>query len=144
MLQLYLSGGCSVTVCINSVMSGFSQDIIVCGSAGYLALANDTLRGKKNGASKEQLLHAEAMAESADVAQSGLPVPHALGMDRMIMELKKVFHSGGGAGGEGGAASFSDGLYVQAVMEALRRSSETRQWRKVEMLDEEGGGSHVV
>lgn len=31
------------------------------------------------------------------------------------------------------AATFEDGLYVQAVVEAIRKSNETRQWQRVQL-----------
>lgn len=140
-IQLYLSGGCCVTISINSVMSGFSQDIVVCGDAGYLAFTSDTLKGRKNGASKDHLIHLDSSQSDSDLSNSGLPTIHSIGMVRMIKALRDCFQARAeGREVDTGAASFSDGLYVQAVMEALRRSSETRQWRKVEMYDEDGSG----
>lgn len=35
------------------------------------------------------------------------------------------------------AASFEDGLYVQAVLSAIRQSSQTRQWVKVNIMTEQ-------
>ena len=137
---MYLTGGCCVTICINSVLSGFSQDIIVSGSAGYLALSEDKLKGRKNGSNKETVFYSEDSSNDA-TESSGLPKAHSVGMVNMIKELKEVFLSRSEESSPWcGAATFSEALYVQAVIEALRRSSETRQWRKVEMLDEDGGG----
>ena len=128
-----------MTICINSVLSGFSQEIIVSGSAGYLALSENTLKGRKNGSNKETLFHSEE-SNCDGVESSGLPKAHSVGMVKMIKELKDDFLSRSDESSPScGAATFSEALYVQAVMEALRRSSETRQWRKVEMLDEDGG-----
>jgi len=139
-VQMYLTGGCCVTICINSVLSGFSQDIIVSGSAGFLALSEDTLKGRKNGSNKETVFYSEDSRNDA-AESSGLPKAHSVGMVNMIKELKEVFLSRSEESSPWcGAATFSEALYVQAVIEALRRSSETRQWRKVEMLDEDGGG----
>jgi len=139
-VQMYLTGGCCVTICINSVLTGFWQEIVVSGSAGYLALTQETLKGRKNGSSKEVVFYAEELQCDSSSESSGLPKAHSVGMMRMIKELKEVFLSRSEERSPWcGAASFSDALYVQAVMEALRRSSEARQWRKVEMLDEDGG-----
>ena len=116
-------------------MSGFSQDITVCGSAGYLTFTNNTLKGRKNGASKDQTFHQDT--HETQTEDSGLPVVHSVGLVRMLSDMKDVFLS---RSRDHGAATFSDGLYVQAVMEAIRKSSDTRQWRKVEMFDEDGSG----
>jgi len=142
-IQMSLSGGCCVTISINSVMSGFSHDITVCGSAGYLSFSNDSLKGKKNGSSNDQVFLVDNSQTDADLETSGLPRMQSVGMIRMIKELRDVFEGRLETGdNERGppTASFSDALYVHAVMEALRRSHDTRQWRKVEMYDQDGGG----
>ena len=136
-IQLYLTGGCFVSICINSILSGYSQDITICGSAGYLSLNNDTLKGKKNGADKDQVFHLDDSYPEAQLEKSALPVPHSKGMLNMIKELREVFQSRAGSSG----ATFGDGLYVQAVIEAIRRSNECRQWRKLEIIDEDGSGT---
>ena len=67
---------------------------------------------------------------------------HADGLVRMVEDLRDEFkgRKEGQQDRRSNAATFRDGLYVQAVMEALKKSSEKREWRKVEMLEEEGGG----
>lgn len=35
------------------------------------------------------------------------------------------------------AANFEDGLYVQAVLSAIKQSSQTRQWIKVNIMTEQ-------
>ena len=69
---------------------------------------------------------------------------HADGLVRMVGELRDEFKSRKEGqqdkASSSSAATFKEGLYVQAVIEALRRSSERREWRKVELLQEEGGG----
>jgi len=142
-IQMSLTGGCSVTISINSVMSGFSHDITVCGSAGYISFSDNSLKGKKNGSSNDQVFLVDNSSSDADLQSSGLPTMQSVGMIRMIKELHDVFegrleNSDNDLGPP--TASFSDALYIHAVMEALRRSNDTRQWRKVEMYDQDGGG----
>jgi len=139
-LQLNLTSGCLVNISINSVMSGFSQEVVICGSAGYLAFSNDVVRARKNGASSDQVFQLNISQSEEEVTASGLPPVYSAGMVRMIQDLKEEFQ----ARAEGrtrlrSAASFADGLYVQAVIEAMRRSNQTRQWSKVEMYDEDSG-----
>ena len=69
-----------------------------------------------------------------------LPVAQSVGMVNMVKELRQVFLTRSGSR-EGHCTTFGEGLYVQAVIEAIRRSDETRQWKKVEMLDEDGSGT---
>ena len=75
-----------------------------------------------------------------EVKESGLPPVYSAGMVRMIQDLKEEFQTRAqGRARVETAASFADGLYVQAVIEAMRRSSQSRQWTKVEMYDEDSG-----
>ena len=139
-LQLILTSGCVVNISINSVMSGFSQDIVICGSAGYLAFNNDVLKGRKNGSRNDQIIQLNVSQGEEEVEESGLPPVYSAGMVRMIQDLKEEFQARAqGRARVKTAASFADGLYVQAVIEAMRRSSQSRQWTKVEMYDEDSG-----
>ena len=139
-LQMSLTGGCVVNISINSVMSGFSQDIVICGSAGYLAFNNDVLKGRKNGSRNDQIIQLNVSQGEEEVEESGLPPVYSAGMVRMIQDLKEEFQARAqGRARVKTAASFADGLYVQAVIEAMRRSSQSRQWTKVEMYDEDSG-----
>ena len=136
---MYLTGGCFVSISINSILSGFSQDIKICGSAGHLSFNNDILRGKKNGADKDHVFHLdESNPSDTHLNKSALPATHSKGMLNMIKELGELFKSRTGSK-DSDCATFGDGLYVQAVIEAIRRSNECRQWRKVvEIIDEDG------
>jgi len=140
-LQMHLVGGTFVTITINSSMSGFLQEVTVCGSNGHLTARQADLRGRKKGATKDEVFHLDVSETELEHQTSGLPSLHAAGLVRMVGELRDVFR--GRLEGEqkkaSGAATFGEGLYVQAVMEALRKSSERREWRKVEMVQEEGG-----
>ena len=100
------------------------------------------LRGRKKGATKDEVFHLDISETELGHQSSGLPSLHAAGMVRMVGELRDVFRGRleGQQEKASGAATFGEGLYVQAVMEALRKSSERREWRKVEMVQEEGGG----
>ncbi|KAJ8417911.1 hypothetical protein AAFF_G00227540 [Aldrovandia affinis] len=40
------------------------------------------------------------------------------------------------------AASFEDGLYVQTVVDAIKRSSRTGEWERVEVMTEEPDANH--
>jgi len=149
-LQLQLVGGTFVMVTINSQLSGFRQSLRVCGTAGSLSVDQDQVRGLKRGSKNEMVLHSSSPEQQQQQQQeeedsAALPGIHRKGLLRMVEQLGGAF---GGARGsfqgqkvEGGqqwgdepsviAATFEDGLYVQAVLEALRQSSESRQWVKV-------------
>eukprot|EP00092_Neocalanus_flemingeri_P084684 GFUD01106421.1.p1 GENE.GFUD01106421.1~~GFUD01106421.1.p1 ORF type:complete len:375 (-),score=165.96 GFUD01106421.1:297-1421(-) len=141
-LQLHLVAGTFVTITINSSLSGFMQEVTVCGTAGHLTARQGDLRGKKNGATKDEVFNLDVSENELGQQSSGLPSLHAAGLVRMVGELRDVFRGKleGQQERTSVAATFGEGLYVQAVMEALRRSSESREWRKVELVQEEGGG----
>ena len=88
------------------------------------------------------MFHQEVSKTELGQQVSGLPSVHAAGMVRMVGELRDVFKGRleGQQDRATSATTFGEGLYVQAVMEALRNSSESREWRKVELLQVEGGG----
>jgi len=147
-LQLQLVGGTFVMVTINSQLSGFRQSLRVCGTAGSLSIDQDQVRGLKRGSKQEVILHSSASdlpdGEDED-GGAALPGVHRKGLLRMVEQLGGAFDGARGSFHgqkvEGGqqwgedpsvvAATFEDGLYVQAVLEALRQSSESRQWVKV-------------
>lgn len=153
-LQLQLVGGVYVTATINSEMEGFSQKIIVCGTAGRLVLCGGDLRGRRKGAVKDEVLHVDTSSAGNLNEDPSLPTVHREGLVRMVAELKEIFSSNTGFEGErvsGGqqwgqdhnciATTFDEALYVQAVIEALRKSSNSRQWTKVFVCAEDGSST---
>jgi len=153
-LQLQMAGGAFATVTINSQLSGFSQEVIVCGTNGHLSACGGDLKGRKNGTTKDEVLHIEVedLNNGSNTANHPplLPRIYLKGLVRMMSHMKEAFTSGsfgleqGDCGQQWGpdpcsvAATFDQGLYVQAVVEALRRSSASRQWTKVVVLTEQG------
>jgi len=143
-LQLQLAGGTFAVVTINSQLSGFHQSLVVCGSAGNLRVEGGQVRGRKRGRKEEEVLH-NSSGDNSDGEEEtpNLPQTHRQGLLRMVDRLGDAFGESTfrGVKVEGGeqwgedtavvAATFEEGLYVQAVMEALRQSSESRQWVKV-------------
>lgn len=157
-LQLQLAGGTFVMISINSQISGHRQSLVVCGTAGSLTVEGGQLRGRKKGRKKEELLHSCNSEDDEDGEDSPvLPSLHKRGLLGMVQHLGEAFaggtfhgvkvDSGQQWGNEPGivAATFEDGLYAQAVMEALRQSSDSRQWVKViakGSLGDVGGGEN--
>jgi len=131
-LQLHLVSGTFVTITINSCLAGFNQEITFVGTSGYLKASQGDLRGRKNGATQEDIF-----TVSTETAEQGAGMPSllAIGLRRMVSNLGETFR---GTEGRDKGATFREGLYVQAVIEALRRSSERREWRKVELMEEDG------
>lgn len=148
--QMILEGGACVTATLNSHMGGgFIQEVAVCGSRGRLVVRGAALYGQTAGAAREELLH-QGPDEPALLANrntsarvnSLLPQPYLQGLFRLVGALKEAFATGDGEHGwlkgpVASAATFEDGQYVQAVMDALRLSSASRQWEQVTVATDE-------
>ncbi|CAL4088922.1 unnamed protein product, partial [Meganyctiphanes norvegica] len=150
--QMILDRGACVTATLNSHIPGeFIQELVVCGSQGRLVVRGSKLYGQKNDVnSKEELL----LAGDEDIAQvsgsnsnngarinSLLPAPYLQGLFRMVLALKEAFMGDGEHGWlkepVSSAATFEDGQYVQAVIDAIRLSSSSRQWEQVTVATDE-------
>ena len=152
-----------VTVTLNgcSHHSQFSQEILICGSKGHLVLRNENLyiRKKTGREVTEELLHAEKEPISTSdnnnkISSSDcnrLPEMFPKGASLLFRHLSNTLKSAPektsvvynqSDNSEGNTksdiislASFEDGLYVQAVMEAIRLSSREKCWAKVNEID---------
>lgn len=146
--QMELVNGTLVTVTLHShqcisapTTSFFSQDLMVCGRDGsYLALRGNDLYGQRaatNG--KEEVLYVDDAPYTA--SEQLLPRPHVRGLHKMVAALREAFlpvheQTGWIKSPVESAATFDDGLYVQAVLDAIRRSNEERSWVPVSVLSE--------
>ncbi|XP_018010569.1 glucose-fructose oxidoreductase domain-containing protein 2 [Hyalella azteca] len=127
--QLQLTGGAVVNVSLNSHVPGpYNQQLVVCGSKGRLTVRGAALYGQLQEDTHEKLL-VEAQGDGAQ--QAGLP--------GLVQALKEAFSSGrdGSERPVVGAATFLDGQYVQAVLDAVRLSTATRQWEQVTVMQED-------
>lgn len=139
--QMELSNGALATVTLNSHCAGqFSQELLVCGTKGNLVVRSGDLHGHKAAAKEEVLyLDVEDLKQAPDCV---VPKPHVKGLAKMVAALRDAFATRSTAQSwakvpADSAASFEDGLYVQAVMEAVRHSSQMRQWVRVQLLQDE-------
>lgn len=121
----------------------FEQDVHVVGENGTLIVVGGDLicmRKKSNQTQseiKEEKLYMEIQDMRHEPATTSLPRPFEKGLTKMIGALKDAFGASNGWAKEAvsSAATFSDGLYVQVVLEAIKRSSDTRAWIKIEPND---------
>jgi len=161
-IQLQMTGGAFATITINSQLAGFSQEVVVCGSNGHLAASGGDLKCRKKGSSKDEVLHIDVEDLNSDSGNRDtnqpplLPRIYLKGLVRMVSHMKDAFNNGGfgvdqkDCGQQWGndpasvAATFDQGLYVQAVVEALRRSNSSRQWTKVVILTEQGSDTSSI
>lgn len=158
-------GSCATVVLNNHIPSQFIQEILVCGTAGHVVVKGSDLYGRKNDSLKEEALYLDVedskytssllpksssqstlASMMSDNIQNRLnvilPKPYMKGLIKLISALKEAFTSAEDRNNWNKepvamAASFEDGHYIQAVIDAIRESSETRSWIKVELHTEE-------
>lgn len=91
---------------------------------------------------QEEKLYSDTDDIKCDIPISILPKHFIIGLSKMIGALREAFlpvteKAGWIKEPVKLAAGFDDGLYVQAVLSAIRLSSQTRQWVKVNIMTEE-------
>ncbi|XP_012273484.1 glucose-fructose oxidoreductase domain-containing protein 2 isoform X1 [Orussus abietinus] len=146
--QMELSEGTLVTATLSNHLQGqLTQEVLVCGGGGYLIARGGDLygrRGERDALEPEEVLYLDKESpEDRDTsAGENVPWPYSRGLRNMIGALREAFQpvedkSGWIKNPVSSAASFEDGLYVQAVIDALRQSNKHREWTKVNVMTEE-------
>ncbi|KAL0279221.1 UNVERIFIED_CONTAM: hypothetical protein PYX00_000826 [Menopon gallinae] len=137
--QMELEDGSLVTANLNNHVNGsFTQEVLVCGSKGHLLAKGSDLFGFKG---KDEALYVDS--DNIQLPHvSVLPVPYLKGLYKMIGALREAFlpvedKTGWVKGPVAAASTFEDGLYVQAVIDALKKSSLNKEWVKVVQISEE-------
>ncbi|XP_062506762.1 glucose-fructose oxidoreductase domain-containing protein 2-like [Corticium candelabrum] len=145
--QMKCSKGACATVTINcQVQSLYQIEIMVIGTKGRLVVRNSELYGLLNEEKREKLI----VKEDKNLGLTGLDEPELLKRvslpflrsavlstlalksafskqdDRMMLDPTAVKMM----------ASFEDGMYVQAVVDAVRESSRQKKWTKVIVADQ--------
>lgn len=141
--QMELENGILVSATLNShtVGSTFQQEVTICSSHGQLMVRGGDLFGKKN-KGNEEVLYLDVEDLSCPIPNSILPKTFVKGLCKMVSALREAFLPNNEKTGwikepVAAAATFEDGLYVQAVLSAIRQSSQNRQWVKVKILTEQ-------
>ncbi|CAH1399191.1 unnamed protein product [Nezara viridula] len=147
--QMQMSKGTIVTVTLNTHIPGtFSQEVLVCGKLGYLIVRGGDLYGFKEGSQKEDVIYLDvedlqrSVTMMNTVAANTIPRPYMKGLFKMMGALREAFlpvedKRGWVKEPVALAATFEDGLYVQAVINALRKSNINKEWVKVSIITEE-------
>lgn len=160
--QMELEGGACATVTLNEHLPGqFMQEVLLCGTEGHVSVRGGDLYGQKLTSVKEDVLYLDiedlkksstmtntiSSTESSEQSLQNflnalLPKPYMKGLLKMVGALKEAFASQEDLQSwvkepVAMAASFDDGQYIQAVIDAIRLSSKTREWVKVEVLSED-------
>lgn len=145
--QMELEGGLLVVANLQSnqcCRNAFEQEATIVGRDGSLTATGGDLicfkrkRNDSTGEYKEEKLYVEVQDLRTDSPSSPLPRPYIKGMTKMVGALKEAFATPGNGWAKeavSSAANFNDALYVQAVLEAVRKSSESRTWVKVDLKE---------
>lgn len=155
--QLELDYGACATVTINSHMPGqFVQEITVVGTKSRLTAKGADLYGQKNDSRKEELLHfdpinfkEEERYGVSEKTRTVIPTPYLKGVIRMMECVKEAFDKEEERQSYCqdmlvNAASFEDSLYVQTVVDAIKKSNHSKEWVKVEVKLEEPAPSPIL
>lgn len=141
--QMELSRGTLLTATLSNHLQGqMSQEVLVCGGGNHLLVRGADLYGYRNG--QEEVLYQDSddLEEITFPISDSIPRPYIKGLRNMISALREAFQSVEDKRGwvkepVFSASTFEDGLYVQAVIDALRHSNKCREWTKVNVLTEE-------
>lgn len=140
------SGGVCCTVTLNFNMPGsFVHEVMVVGSAGRLIAKGTELYGQQNGNKNEELLLRDYGWNGPEV--KAMPMPQMQGLSSMVKALRQSFQAheerrSWARGPVTMASTFEDGLYVQTVVEAIKRSSTSGEWESVVIMREEPDPNH--
>lgn len=151
--QMELDGGSiivTVSILANFSNPKFSQEIMVFGRDGHMTIRNNDLFGHRKNTDKEEQLYLDKDSPihttmstmtltTINNINNIMPYPYINGMRNMIDALRKSFiteQSSWVKEPVQTAATFEDGLYVQAVLDAVRQSSESKSWIKVNIMSE--------
>ncbi|XP_041376318.1 glucose-fructose oxidoreductase domain-containing protein 1-like [Gigantopelta aegis] len=148
--QMEMEDDACVNVVVNAHIPGnFIQEILICGTKGHLIVRGTDLFGQKSDHTKEDLLLFDRTGIKEEVKfgilekiRKEIPSPYLKGVIRMIESVKDAFdreeqrqiwcseplHL---------AATFEDYFYTQTIIEAIKKSSKTKEWVKVVMVTDE-------
>lgn len=141
--QMELDGGniiVTVSILTNFSSTTFSQEVMVCGRDGHLIVRNSDLYAHRKNTDKEEAIYIDKEATANSInGNNFMPYPYVNGMCKMIGALRESFIQEQNSWVKEpvqSAATFEDGLYVQAVLDAVRQSSESKSWIKVNIMSE--------
>ncbi|EDW05072.1 GH25259 [Drosophila grimshawi] len=120
--QMELASGTLVTVALHTYC--------------HLVVRGGDLFVLKESQQKEEAVYVDVQDLHFNTNNSLLPRTYIKGMCKMVGALKEAFNSKESSwikAPVSTAATFEDGLYVHAVVEAIRKSNETRQWQRVQL-----------
>jgi len=163
-IQMEMDGGMFVSMTLsNHLPKGhFFQEILFKSEKGYIKAEGATIKGLlyNNNANKEGTTEKEVMLfedspdtdlllvdrnarNSSSVFSPLLPPIYMAGLLKLLGSLRETFNMPNGKEWKKESSvgligsGFEDGLYIQAVIEAIRKSSKESVWVKVSVITEE-------
>ncbi|XP_030622569.1 glucose-fructose oxidoreductase domain-containing protein 2 [Chanos chanos] len=139
--QLLMGGGVVCSVTLNFNLPGANlHEVMLVGSSGRLIARGTELYGQRSGMQEEELL----LSDSGAGSEAG---PAVRGLVAMVTQLRLSFQAqedrrSWARSPVSMAASFEDGLYVQTVVDAIKRSNRTGEWESVEVKTQEVDPNH--
>ncbi|XP_043937397.1 glucose-fructose oxidoreductase domain-containing protein 2 [Protopterus annectens] len=145
--QMLMTGGICSTVTLNFNMPGlFIHEVMIVGSSGRLIARGTDLFGQKNTAIQEELLLRDPLlSDTAGVLEQGfkdIPLLYLKGMVYMVQALRQSFEEQEDRRTWNQkpvemSASFEDGLYMQSVVDSIKKSSRSGEWETVQVMTKE-------
>lgn len=132
--QLLMAGGVVCNVTLNFNLPGADlHEVMLVGSSGRLVARSTKLYGQNNSTKGEELILSDS--------NSGVG-PSVTGLKEMVTRLSLSFQAQEDRRAWAWhpismAATFEDGLYVQTVVDAIKRSNRTGEWERVEIRTED-------
>jgi predicted dehydrogenase len=132
---------CSINLNSFNCRNGFEQDVCVSGEQGSLKVTSngDLILIKRKG-NESEFKEEKLYVEIQDLRQSesfGISRQYIKGMSKIIAALKESFTATTNSSWSKEfikqASDFTDELYIQCIIEALKTSSSNRTWCKVEL-----------
>ncbi|XP_046441494.1 glucose-fructose oxidoreductase domain-containing protein 2-like [Daphnia pulex] len=160
--NMEMNGGALVAVTLNSQegLNNFDISFSVTGSQGFITYRSDPSGGTVTGQSKAnpsaEIFHTDTdeLSFLPSSIVNNAPIqphqrPYINGLFRMVSALRDAFsrvedRSGWIKDAVSSAATFEDGQYVMAVIDAVKRSSKMREWSEVSIIHEEPDPNPVL
>lgn len=132
--QLLVAGGVVCNVTLNFNLPGADlHEVMLVGSSGRLVARSTELYGQRNSMKGEELLLSDSDSGAG---------PSVTGLKAMVTQLRLSFQAQEDRRSWARqpiamASTFEDGLYVQTVVDAIKRSNRTGEWESVDVKTED-------
>lgn|SRR6218665_3304137 len=148
--QMELERNACATVTINSHVTGqYTQEVLICGTKGRLAVRGSDLYGQRHDQAREDTIYRDVpnildhqKTGVSETIRADIPIPHLKGLIKLIDSVKEAFKMVEEKHGWARepvlhAATFVNEQYVQTVVDAVRLSGKTKEWVRIKIMTEQ-------